>query len=735
MNHMAALGAALAVLSGVLLRQAEAAGEADPAALVERAMAVAEASLREGEFQVAESHYRDALRDAWLLTGTLARVEGRPLEARDAFRRASTSAVDDALALKALALADLQLGETAPAVEILTRLAGKDPKDIQTRRLLAQALGAAGQSERAVRELAGLRASAPDDIELAFALAAGYLGAKRPDDAQRLFAQIALDRPIPQTRILIALTYRDFGEYGKAAAQLRMALKQDARVRRAHYWLGKLIAAEKGRGGLEEAIPEFQAELVLAPQDPLANLELGMALLELQRPEEALPALAIAVRTGPPRASTFYYLGRSQLGVGRASEAVASLKRALALVEKEGAPTLEQLRAIHNQLGQALRQSGEAEEAAIHFAAGERMTAEGTVATREKWARQVAGTPDPEADARPGLPVIEASPVAELPPSERLALERRVKEALARTYFNLGVMQAQRGRFVVAGEQFEQAAGVDPEFPQVQSSLGIAYFNARKFDKATAPLGRALAATPTDAGVRRMLAMAWLNTREYEKAAELFGQDPEIGKDASLQFAYGLALAKSGRAPQAQEVFSRLLATHGDSTELSVLLGKAYAQMGDFDSAVEYLQKALRSRPDAAEANGALGVIFLKQGRMAEAEASLRAELARNPTDLQSQQNLAYVLDAEQRPEEALPLLRAVLRAKPDFAEARYLLGKILLAQGSTAEAIEHLEAAARLAPGEANNHYQLGRAYTRAGRVDEAQQQFEISRQIKARR
>ena len=62
-------------------------------------------------------------------------------------------------------------------------------------------------------------------------------------------------------------------------------------------------------------------------------------------------------------------------------------------------------------------------------------------------------------------------------------------------------------------------------------------------------------------------------------------------------------------------------------------------------------------------------------------------------------------------------------------------LGKILLAQGSTAEAIEHLEAATRLTPGEANTHYQLGRAYTRVGRAEEAQQQFEISRQIKAKR
>jgi tetratricopeptide (TPR) repeat protein len=729
-----ALCATVVVLIGPLLGEAVAAAP-DAAATVERAMAAAETSLREGELQTAESHYRDALLEGWLLMGTLARVEGRPLEARDDFRRASTSAVENALALKALALAHLQLGETAPAVEILTRLAAKDRRNLQTRRLLAQALGAAGQPERAVRELEDLRASAPDDVELAFALAAGYLGAKRPDAAARLFAQIALDRPIPQTRVLIALTYRDFGKYEPAEAELRTALKQDPRVRHAHYWLGKLIAAEKGRAGLEEAIPEFQAELKLAPQDPLANLELGMALLELQRPEEALPALEIAVRSEPPKANAFYYLGRSQLGVNRPAEAAVSLKRALELVEKEGAATMEQLRAIHNQLGQALRQAGEVQEASLHFAEGERMFAEGTVATREKWARQVAGTPDPEAEVGPGLAVMEASPLAALPASERLELERRVKAALVRTYFNLGVMQVQRGRFGGAAEQLERAAEVDPDFPQVQSSLGIAYFNARQYAKATAPLGRALAATPSDAGVKRMLATAWLNTREYGKAAELFAQDPELGKDASLQFAYGLALAKSDRAPQAEEVFSRLLATHGDSAELSVFLGKAYAQMGDFDSAVEYLQKALRSRPDAAEANGALGVIFLKQGKLPEAEASLRAELAGHPSDLQSQQNLAYVLDADQRPEEALPLLRGVLQAKPDFAEARYLLGKILLAQGATAEAIENLEAAARLAPGEANTHYQLGRAYTRVGRTDEAQQQFEISRQIKAKR
>ncbi len=727
------LCAAVALLGGPLPAPAVAA-VADAAATVGRSMAAAETSLREGEFQVAESHYRDALREAWLLTGTLARVEGRPQEARDAFRRASTSAVENRLALQALALAHLQLGETAPAVAILRRLATSSPNDVQARRLLAQSLSADGQEDESVRVLEEAAAMAPGDAELAFALASAYLGAKRVEDAARLFGRIATDRPIPQTRVLIGRTYRDHGEYERARGELRAALRQDPRVRRAHYYLGNVTVEEKGRAGLEEAIPEFQAELELAPQDVLSNLELGMALVDTQRPEEALPALEIAARAEPPEARTFYYLGRAQLGAGRAAEATASLERALALADTAKA-TDGQRRVMHNQLGQALRALGRSEEAARHFAEAERLSAQGSETSREDLARQMAGTKEPEAGQAKGVAMIESSPLAALPAAERNELRLRLTAALARTYLNLGVMQAQRGRFGGASEQLEKAAEVDPSFPQVLSSLGIAYFNARRFEKATVPLERALAQNPTDAGVRRMLGMAWLNTREYGKAAELLERDPDIGKDPSLQFAYGLALAKSGQALKAQEVFGKLLSTHGDSAELSVLLGKAYAQMGDFDAAVEYLQKALRLKPDAAEANGALGVIFLKQGKMAEAEASLRAELALRPSDLQSRQNLAYVLETEQRPEEALPLLRSVLQAKPDFAEARYLLGKILLAQGATAEAIEHLEAATRLSPEEANAHYQLGRAYTRAGRTGEAEQQFEISRQIKAKR
>lgn len=721
------------LICGLLPPLAGAATGSGPAAALDQAVAAAENSLRDGEIQTAESHYRTALLEGWLLLGTLERLDGRLAEAREAFRSASTSAVENRLALQALALAHLQLGETAQAVSILRPLA-ESGQDSQTRRLLAQALLAGGETDRAVEELEAAHRATPGDLELAFALARGYLDQHKVDLARHLFSQIVAVRPIPQTNVLIGRTYTDFELYEPARAELRAALARDPRVRRAHYYLGLVAVKDGGRAGLEEAIAEFQAELKLAPQDPLANLELGVALVDVQRPEEALPCLELAVRADPARARVLYYLGRAQLAQDRAADAAASLKRALEMAEGQGAKR-DALRSIHMHLGQALRKLGRPDEAAVHFAEAERTSAEGTDAAREQLARYVADSPELEAARSKVVPMIEASALADLPPPQRLEVESRVRATLARSYLNLGVMKAQGARFSQAAEMFEKAAGVDPDFPQVQSSLGVAYFNARQFGKATGPLSRALAATPADPALKRLLAMAWLNSQTYDRAAELLQDDPDRATNPSLQFAYGLALVKSDRAAEAEPIFSRLLAQNGDSAELSVLLGQAHAQQGDFDSAILSLERALRLNAGVAEANATLGVIYWKQGRLAEAEAALRAELKARPADVQSQQNLAVVLDAQQRPEEALVLLRGALQAKPDFADARYLLGKILLAQGAAEEAVEHLEAAARLAPGDANVHYQLGRAYQKLGRTELAEKELEVYRQIKDKR
>jgi tetratricopeptide (TPR) repeat protein len=678
----------LLVLAGV--RPAGPAQSSATAAL-DLAIAQAQASLQKGDIAGAQLHYGQALFEGWLAIATLEGLAGRLPEARAAVENAATSAAGDASATRMLASAWRRVGEPARAVKVLDE-------------------GQAGVAE---------------DPEAAFLLGTEYLWLKRSVSAERLFALALAARPMPQLHVLIGRAYRDAGEYERARRHFRAALGQDPRVRHAHYYLGMTALADGASGPdrLDVAIAEFREELALAPADPLSNDQLGVALLDAGRAEEAVRALEIAAK-GDARFLSVSHLGRGQLALDRPAEAAASLRLALILAAEQRADAAD-LGKIHYQLGLALRKLGDGPGAAEHFAAARQASAEGGA---EGTLPAALG---PGAEGA----MADASPFADLPAARRAEVERQVKGELARTYLNLGVIEAQAQSFTGAAQRFEKAASLDPAFPQVQSSLGIAYFNAREFGRAVAPLERAVAASPGERGLVRMLALARLNTEDYAKAADLLRDDPERDADPSLQFAYGMALVKSERAAEAEEVFARLLRGHGDSAELSVLMGQAHAQQGDFEAALESLKRALSLKPGVAEARSTMGVIYLRQGRLAEAEEALRAETAAHPSDLRAQQDLAAVLDLLQRPDEAVPLLRRVVESRPQQTGAQYLLGKILLAQGVAEEAVLHLEAAVKASPEDGSAHYQLGRAYQKLGQATRAEQEFERFRELKDKR
>ena len=711
-----------------------AAQESDVLRGLKQMAAAAEEGLRTGELQIAESRYRTALLQGWLILGELQVSEGRLAEARLAFERASASVVDDAPAVQALALVQMQMGDAEPALANLSRLAKTTPRSVPIRVTLAQALVAAGRPEEAVQELEVAHTIEPKDPQLAFALASGYLRIKNIEAAERLFAKVAAARPGAETHVLIGRMYRDFHQYERARAALRLALKMDPKTPRAHYYLGTAAVLEEGVVKVDQAIAEFREELKIVPDDPPATLRLGMALVEARRAAEALPLLQKAVGTPSPSPDAWLYLGRCQLALGRPADAIGSLRRALdtgPAGKPKNSTGAEQSRSrlIHYQLGTALRQTGALEEAEREFAEAERLSAQRTETDRSELASYLADAPD--SNAAPSL-ALEVSGFEKLTPAERATLASTVRGTLARAYLNLGIVHAQAQRFARAAELFELAAEVEPAFPQVQYSLGVAHFNAKRYDKAAAALDRALQQSPGNADVRRMLALAALNAEDYSKAADLLRDDPRRSGDPSLQYAYGLALVQSNRADEAQLIFTRILNEHPDVPEVNVVLGQAYAAQGDYEAAVKSLNRAIELKPTVAEAHGSLGLIYLQQGRLPDAVTALRAGLASHPDDAKARYTLATVLDLEGKPDEAMAELQVILKAFPAHANARYLLGKVLLGRGSADAAVEQLETAVKLAPDDPNIHYQLGQAYQRLGRAELAAQEFEAFRRLK---
>jgi tetratricopeptide (TPR) repeat protein len=705
----------------------------DPAAPVDAAIAAAEQALRQDERQVAESRYRDALYRAWMLKGALELADGRAPAARDAFDKAASAAVDNDEAMQALATMDLQLGDADAAVKILTRLVAAHPKEPERRRQLAQALIANRQVDEAVQALEEAHGFAPDDAETTFALATGYLRVKKVDEADRLFASVEKAHPIAQTYVLVGRSYRDAGQYDRAQKELRHALRLDPRVKRAHYYLGMTAVMAEGIVRVDEAIAEFQQELRLTPDDPLVNFRLGMALVEARREREALGPLRIAARSPAADWQTFQYLGRCQLALGSAADAVTSFQHAIDLAKSVS--TEVQVGNLHYQFAQALRAAGRADEAEKEFVAATALATDRAQSYRDTLDRFIRDEGEAPGIAPVTVLAADSGPIGALAPEKRRVLGTRASAALVRAYQNLGIMQAQGGRFDRAAGLFEDAAALDPASADLQYSLGVAYFNLARYDKAAPALTKAVAANPANQDARRMLALSCLDIEDYARAASLLQDDAMRDTDPSLQLAYGMALVKSGRAADAEALFERLLTAHADSPQLNLVLGQAHAEQGDYDGAIASLKRALDAKADVAGANATLGIIYLKQGKLADAAVALQAELAAHPADVKSRYTLATVLDLDRQPDAAVRELQAVLKARPEYADARYLYGKILLAQGNADRAAGELEIAVKLAPDDANVHYQLGQAYQRLGRTDVAEKEFDAYRALKDKR
>ncbi len=674
-----------------------------------------------------------------MLLGALEVAENDLVAARAAYEAAVVSAVETRLPRLALAAIDIKTGNPGEAITPLRQMISMNSMDHQARKLLSQALAANGQTAESLQELEELRVLFPEDIENLYLLGSAYLKRDQIEEAKSLFTELAEKRSIPQTLVLIGRTYRDYEYFDHARQALKQALEVDPEVRRAHYYLGTIEIFEFEHRGLDDALALFEAELQLAPEDPMANLYLGMALVESRREAEAVPHLEVASRHTATERQALQYLGLAYLRAGRAADAVRPLQRSLELTELTSAGTqtelydrrLTQIAQIHYQLGRAYREVGDEESSAVHFAAAEENREAQTEDSRERLQRFMGDDSDDQAEDALGPP-LESKSVDHLSPRERQELQVDLEKRLTQTYLNLGVLLTQAKHIERAGDLFAQAAALDPDFPQVQYALGVARFNSGQFSQATEPLAQALELDPANAELKRMLALAWLNSDKYAEAAELLKDDSERKFNRSLQYAYGLSLVRSGRTVEAQRIFADLLIKYPDWPELNVVLGQAAAQQDDYPAAIESLQKAIELQPDVAEAHLTLGEIYLRQGDLDAAEKELRAELANYPQDLRTQQLLAMVLDLAGKSEEAMELLEVLVEKTPQSADARYLMGKILLAEGDAQRAQIQLESAARLAPEDPEAHYQLGLALQRLGRTEEAKREFATFQSLK---
>jgi tetratricopeptide (TPR) repeat protein len=242
------------------------------------AIAFTRRSYKEAErlFTLSASASPDNLGSLFNL-GKVFEVQKRLDDAATAYAKILATQPKNQETLLRFGIVRYQQGEFDDAIGAFERILQDDPSNETASLSLGVAYNAVGRYEESVRELRGLLSRHPDYAEARHALADSLYELHRVEEAANVCrAALVTDRNDVQATILLGQVECDRGNYTAAEKLFRAAAARDPERHEPAMNLGVLF---QRLGRIEEALKEGKRALDLAPSEPLAHVNYGMALL------------------------------------------------------------------------------------------------------------------------------------------------------------------------------------------------------------------------------------------------------------------------------------------------------------------------------------------------------------------------------------------------------------------------------------------------------------------------
>ena len=329
--------------------------------------ASAEQALEDGDWQSAISGYEKLVKAS--PTNAAYRTKlgvalYSALRPGDAVTQLRQSIKLNATSAEARIYLGLSLAQVGQCPESLTYLSKAD-----TRRMsadLQKEVGTLGircamsinRQDEALAFLSGLRRALPNDPEVLFLSVHVF-----SDLSIRSSQELLYKAPASyQVHELNAEALEAQGRWDDALSEYRAVLEKNPNVSGIHYRIGRLLLSKpNSSGSFDEAKKEFQAELKTNPNNAGAEYILAEIARQQEQWPEAVDHFGRATQLDSGFADAFIGLGRSLMGSGQDSKAIAPLEHAIQLQPPN--PT------GHYYLAIALRRSGKKEAADREFAA------------------------------------------------------------------------------------------------------------------------------------------------------------------------------------------------------------------------------------------------------------------------------------------------------------------------------------------------------------------------------
>ena len=230
--------------------------------------------------------------------------------------------------MRNIGLAALKLGNNDEAVRAFRVAVDKDPNDIQARSMLAISLFSAHQFAEAARAFGAMGDAVYRDSRMTYAYAFSLARINDPQKTVEVLNRLTSQPLSKEMWMTAGDVYTQADDYEDALRCFRKAIELDPNMYRAHHFAGVALIR---LGRPSEAIPELEAELKLAPNDPDTQYNLAYAMLETSQKDQALAILRTLTTEHPDHAQAQYQLGKEMLNAGDKSEAIQHLEAAARL--------------------------------------------------------------------------------------------------------------------------------------------------------------------------------------------------------------------------------------------------------------------------------------------------------------------------------------------------------------------------------------------------------------------
>ena len=207
-----------------------------------------------------------------------------------------------------------------------------------------------------------LAADFPNNTNIVGVLGEVYMQRGKADEAAKCWnACLKINPRLGTAHHHLAMLALNNADYDEAARRWRIALDADPNLAGAHGGLGRVLLFQ---GKAEEALAELSKEIRSSPQDYEAFLDQGLALLEMERFDQAKQSFEEAVQLNPKHSRVYFGLANACRNLGESAKADEYLAKfqQLKSVEQEdfyrGVSTSEKLSDIRQRVAELRTNAG-----------------------------------------------------------------------------------------------------------------------------------------------------------------------------------------------------------------------------------------------------------------------------------------------------------------------------------------------------------------------------------------